>query len=356
MPKIFFKTKKNTKPIYYHLITKNNETKEILKNEYVDVSLEELDDKSSIVFYNDDFKTDLYLIANVDIGIEYKYNYRLKKYVTYLYNPYKTEIGNVDTYTLIDNKNLAYRKGKKVINIFVPANYDPNKKYGLLYFYDSQNLFRNNPSYTKKNDPYGGWQLDEVISIFNKDIIVVGIENADKHREFELSFKVKDETYATIFEGERSCVVDGKLDNLLNFVHETLHPFIKNKYSIDEENIGVGGASCGGLAAFLTGIAYPEIYKYILAYSPAFLLYENKYWKEFFKEMKFEKLPKIHIYSGANDQLEAFIYDSTKSFKPQLVAHGYDEDKIKETYVKEFPHNEVSWRLILPTSFDYLLK
>ena len=60
MPKIFFRTKKNTKPIYYHLITKNNETKEILKNEYVDVSLEELDDKSSIVFYNDDFKTDLY--------------------------------------------------------------------------------------------------------------------------------------------------------------------------------------------------------------------------------------------------------------------------------------------------------
>ena len=74
------------------------------------------------------------------------------------------------------------------------------------------------------------------------------------------------------------------------------------------------------------------------------------------KSLKSEKLPKIHIYSGANDELEAFIYDSTKSFKPQLVAHGYDEDKIKETYVKEFPHNEVSWRLILPTSFDYLLK
>lgn len=356
MPRIFFKTKKQTKPVYYRLITKERQVDEILKNGYVDVSSNELDDKSSIIFYNETFKTDRYLIASVDIGIEYKYNYRLKKHVTYLYNPYTTDIGRVDTYTITDKKNLAYRNGEKIINVFVPSSYDSNKKYGLLYFYDSQNLFKNNPPYTNKNDPYGGWQLDEVLSIFKKDIIVVGIENADMHREFELSFKAKDETYATLFDNEPSCVVDGKLENLLAFVHETLHPFIKNKYSIDENNIGVGGASCGGLAAFLTGVTYPEIYKYVLAYSPAFLLYKDKYWKEFFKNMKYENLPKIHIYSGANDQLEAFIYDSTKTFKPQLVAHGYDEEKIFETYVKEFPHNEVSWRLILPTSFDYLLK
>ena len=356
MPKIFFKTKLNKKTIYYHLITKSKDIKKKLSEEYIDIPTNDLDENSSIIFYNDSFKTDVYLIANVDIGIEYKYNRKLKKYLTYLYDPYNEEIGKVDTYTLFDKKNLAYRNGKKVINVFVPKNYDSNKKYGLLYFYDSQNLFRNNPPYTKKNDPYGGWQLDEVVSIFNKDIIVVGIENADKHREFELSFKAKDESYATIFEGSPTCVPDGRLENLLYFVHETLHPFIKNTYSIDEENIGVGGASCGGLAAFLTGVTYPDRYKYVLAYSPAFLLYANKYWKEFFKNMKFEKLPKIHIYSGANDELEAFIYDTTKSFKPQLVAHGYDENKIKETYVKEFPHNEVAWRLILPTSFDYLLK
>lgn len=356
MPKIFFKTDLNQKPIFYHLITKNKEIKEVLENNCVEISANELDENSSIVFYNDSFKTDLYLIANVDIGIEYKYNKKLKKYLTYIFNPHNKEIGKIDTYTLIDKKNLSYRRGKKIINVFVPNNYDSSKKYGLLYFYDSQNLFRNTPTYTKKNDPYGGWQLDEVLSIFNKDIIVVGIENADRHREFELSFKAKDESYATIFEGEPSCVIDGKLELLLNFVHETLHPFIKNTYSVDEENIGVGGASCGGLAAFLTGVSHPKRYKYVLAYSPAFLLYADKYWKEFFKNMKFEKLPKIHIYSGANDQLESFIYDSTKAFKPQLVAHGYDEEKIKETYVQEFPHNEVAWRLILPTSFDYLLK
>ena len=356
MCKIYFKNNGNWDKVYYRLTTKNRETKGVLNGEFVEVDSNELDDNSTIVFYNRNRKTDVYFIANVDIGINYEYNKKLKKYVTYLFNPYQEQIGHVDTYKLIDNKNLAYRGGEKIINVFVLANYDKNKKYGLLYFYDSQNLFRNTPSYTSKNDPYGGWQLDEVLSCFNKDIIVVGIENADEYRERELSFKVKDISYATMFENQPSDTIDGKLNCLLNFMHETVHPFIKNTYSIDEDNIGVGGASCGGIAAFLTGVTYPERYKYVLAYSPAFLLYSDKYWNEFHKNMKYINMPKLHIYSGAKDNLEVIIYETTKVVKPKLVAHGYPEELIKETYVKEFKHNEIAWRLILPSSFDFLLK
>lgn len=356
MPKIYFKNNGNWSKVYYHLVTKTKNIKCLLTSDFVEVENDDLDENSSIVFYRTKKKTDIYYIGNVDIGIKYEYNKKTKKFVTYLFNPYQDDIGHVDTYTLVDHKNLAYRGGEKVVNVFIPANYNPNKKYGLLYFYDSQNLFRNNPIYTTKNDPYGGWQLDEVLSCYNKDIIVVGIENADEYRERELSFKVKDKSYATIFDNQPTDAINGKLECLLSFVHETLHPFIKKSYSIDEENIGVGGASCGGIAAFLTGVTYPERYKYVLAYSPAFLLYSDKYWIEFFKNMKYEKLPKIHIYSGSNDNLEIVIYETTKVVKPKLVAHGYPEELIKETYIKEFLHNEIAWRLVLPTSFDFLLK
>ena len=41
--------------------------------------------------------------------------------------------------------------------------------------------------------------------------------------------------------------------------------------------------------------------------------------------------------------------------KELMVNLGYPANKIKETYVKEFMHNEIAWRLILPTSFDFLL-
>jgi hypothetical protein len=41
--------------------------------------------------------------------------------------------------------------------------------------------------------------------------------------------------------------------------------------------------------------------------------------------------------------------------KKLMVELGYPEELIKETYVKEYMHNEIAWRLILPTSFDFVL-
>ena len=356
MPKIFFKNNVNWKGVSYHLETKNQIVDLPFDGSFVEVDEDELDENSFIYFFKGNKKTDKYLIAKKDIGIKYAYNPKIKKNDTYLYNPYLEDIGHVDTFELTDEVNLAYRGGKKIINVHVPHNYDPNKKYGLLYFYDSQNLFRNSPKYTAKNDPYGGWQLDEVLSIYDKDIIIVGIENADDHRMLELTLPVtrkelmneKEEEFAKYL--TMSC-----LDKLLNFIHETVHPFIKNKYSIDEQNIGVGGASCGGIAAYLTALSYPDIYNYALVYSPAFLFYAKEYFIEFIKNIKSKKLPKLHIYSGFNDDLEKTIYNSTIPMKELMVNLGYPANKIKETYVKEFMHNEIAWRLILPTSFDFLL-
>ena len=41
--------------------------------------------------------------------------------------------------------------------------------------------------------------------------------------------------------------------------------------------------------------------------------------------------------------------------KNLLISHGYDGEKIFETYDEEKPHNEESWRLVLPESFSLLL-
>ena len=64
----------------------------------------------------------------------------------------------------------------------------------------------------------------------------------------------------------------------------------------------------------------------------------------------------ISIYEFVKYYNVPVILVATKEDKVKRSDIKKNENKIKETYVKEFPHNEVAWRLILPTSFDYLLK
>ncbi len=303
--------------------------------------------------------------GRLSIGVEYKKNDNLKREATYLFCKGNNRTGRVDNYVIKDEKNLSHRQDKsKKISVFVPSSYD-DTPHDILYFFDAQNLFGSAGDYTENGDPYGSWQIDVVISAlhrqYKKNIIVVGIDNADKYRDKELfmdpaSFG-KLAPLATALPDEDYS--HGHLDGLADFIINTLHPFIKEKYCVSDNNIGIGGSSMGGIASFYCGLRNVEFYKYILSYSPAFALYEmsafdNWFTKNQFNEYK-DSLPKIHIYCGEGDPLERLLVGTSRDMKPLLVKYGYPENKVFETYDLEKPHNEESWRLILPQSFEYLL-
>ena len=151
----------------------------------------------------------------------------------------------------------------------------------------------------------------------------------------------------------------GYLDGLSSFMINTLHPFIKEKYCVKEDNIGLGGSSMGGIATLYCGLREMGFYKYILSYSPAYGLYEMSAFDNYFKTKHFamsgDLLPKIHIYCGEGDPLERLLIPAAREMKKLLVSNGYYEGKIFETYCEDQPHNEVAWRLILPESFELLL-
>lgn len=304
--------------------------------------------------------------GKLSVGVEYKYNKNKNQDLTYLFSINSSISGRVDNYTLTDEANLAYRKDiSKKISVFLPSDYDGGITYDLLYFFDAQNLFCNSGEYTKSGDPYGSWQvdivLDEIYRQYGKKIIVVGIDNADEYRSHELfmdhSKFGKLSPMATAIPGDDFS--KGYLDCLSDFMTSTLHTFIKEKYNVNEENIGIGGSSMGGIAAFYCGLKEEGFYKYILSYSPAFGLYDMSAFDNYFANRKFDinndTLPKIHIYCGGGDMLERMLLPAAKGMKKLLVKHGYSEDKIFETYDMKNPHNEESWRLILPESFSLLL-
>lgn len=302
----------------------------------------------------------------LSIGIEYKKNEQMGRELTYLFSKDVESSGRVDNYEIRDEINLAYRKDKsKKISVFVPSSYDGNTPHDILYFFDAQNLFCKAGEYTQNGDPYGSWQLDLVISElhrqYGKNIIVVGIDNADEYRSHELFMSPdkfgKLSPLATNIPDDNFS--KGYLDNLSEFMVNTLHPFIKDKYCVREDNIGIGGSSMGGIASFYCGLREEGFYKYVLSYSPAFGLYEMSAFENYFLgadfDSKAEILPSVHIYCGGGDQLEQMLLPSSKAMKSTLAAYGYPSERIFETYDDEKPHNEESWRLILCDSFTKLL-
>ena len=303
--------------------------------------------------------------GNLSIGVEYKYNDKKESNLTYLFSGI-TETGKVENHVLKDEANLAYRADKsKKISIFLPSTYDGNIPHDVLYFFDAQNLFCNAGNYTENGDPYGSWQLDVVLSEiyrqYGKRIIVVGIDNADEYRSRELF--MSPESFGKLSIIAKAIPDDnfskGYLDNLSAFIVGTLHDFIKEHYCIYERNIGIGGSSMGGIAAFYCGLRELGFFKYVLSYSPAYGLYQMNAFSKYFEKLAFstkqEKLPKIHIYCGGGDALERMLLPSAERMKSILVKHGYNPELVFETYDKKKPHNEESWRLILPESFSLLL-
>lgn len=366
MSRIYFRNSCDWKKIYASLSSDNMQP--MLRDSDGDYFVE-FDHKqyNGIHFENElGEKTGAIYPGELSLGVEYKKNEEMGKKLTYLFAKNTEKTGRVDNYIIRDEKNLSHREDmSKKISVFVPSNYDGITPHDILYFFDAQNLFGAAGYYTDNGDPYGSWQLDVILSELNRqfgeNIIVVGIDNADKYRDQELFMNpcnfgelsplataLPDEDYSK-----------GNLDSLDDFIKETLHPFIKEKYCIKDDNIGIGGSSMGGIASFYCGLREFGFYKYVLSYSPAYGLYEMSAFENWFSKKNFAenvtKLPQIHIYCGEGDPLERLLISSTRNMKSTLVEYGYPTSKIFETYDEEKPHNEESWRLILGDSFTKLL-
>lgn len=372
MKQIYFKNSKKWTDVYAVVYNKDES-----RNEKIILSEQDTNGNYILNLDNDKYdhvvftgtegeKTSRIYTGNLSIGVEYKKNDGMGRGLTYLFSRNCASTGRVDNYVLKDAENLAHREDlSKKISVFVPCTYDGKTPHDILYFFDAQNLFCSAGKYTNNGDPYGSWQLDIVLSEIHrqhgKNIIVVGIDNADKYRDQELfmdpsrfgalaplATALPDEDYS-----------NGYLDNLSKFMVNTLHPFIKDKFCVREDNIGIGGSSMGGIASFYCGLRELGFYKYVLSYSPAYGLYEMSAFENYFASKDFtsnaQKLPRIHVYCGGGDLLEQMLLPASKAMKMTLVAHGYPKDKIYETYDDEKPHNEESWRLALPQSFEYMI-
>ena len=159
----------------------------------------------------------------------------------------------IDTAFFIPQLNRARR-----IWIYLPEGYAKTKKhYPVLYMHDGQNIF---DAITSSNGEWGVDEcLDSLIKLGKPASIVVGIDNGPRRMneynpyEFENFGK-------------------GEGDEYLNFLVQTLKPFIDTKYRTlrDKENTLIAGSSMGALISYYAMLKQPDVFGKAGIFSPAF--------------------------------------------------------------------------------------
>ncbi len=261
------------------------------------------------------------------------------------------DYGRVEYFTLTDGKNLSYLPGgKKKISVYTPRGYSSAKKYGVLYMFDSQNLYAGAAGAEQSHDSYGSWAVDVAVNNLVKNgkdgFIIVAIDNTDGHRDSELTMSQSFGTLTNL--ADNNDFKNGKLDELGDFMKNTLIPWVNSNYSVypDRSMTGIAGSSSGGLAAYYLGLRDNDVYGYIGAFSPANGLFTSMDWKNFYSRKDFSKgKPKVYVYCGYGDNgLEDMLAPSAKEVK-LLKNYGFDAASITENYLKGATHSENYWRV-----------
>lgn len=249
-------------------------------------------------------------------------------------------------YTKIIKVNVLNKDKERLVRVYLPSNYDfnnPNKRFPVMYMMDGKNLFDDHTSFV------GEWHVDETIEKYveqnGKGLIVVGIDSAqtEKDRMLEMLIKAK----GNELKGKKDAKETfGYGDILADYIFNELKPMIDDTFYTlkDKENTAVGGSSMGGLYAFYLGMKYYEKVSFSLCFSPAFLLYKAKFFKEELskgiKENK--KYGKFFFFCGGIG-LEKRILPLTNYTVNYLSKIGFDEKQVRYIYDSSAIHNEGPW-------------
>lgn len=258
------------------------------------------------------------------------------------------------------------------IDVWLPEDYNDNKKYAVLYMQDGQGLYDADITWNHQS-----WEVDDVITKLVrehkiKDVIVVGIWNGQslRHSEYfpqkpfeNLTTIEKDSINAQLQRASRSKGAFQPIsDNYLKFLVTELKPFIDKNYSTytDKENTFIAGSSMGALISMYAICEYPNIFGGAACLSThwpgSFTVDNNPVPNGFLNYMK-DNLPnpKHHkIYFDYGDQtLDALYPPLQHNVDIVMRSKGYSKKNWMTQFFPGDNHSELSWnkRLDIPIVF-----
>jgi uncharacterized protein len=257
------------------------------------------------------------------------------------------------------------------IDVWLPENYNPKKKYAVLYMHDGQMLFDSTINWNKQE-----WGVDETVGKLLKeqklkDCIVVGIWNTPKrHSEYfpqkpflllsqEQKDKVNKELQAL---GRTTETFQPVSDNYLKFIVDELKPFIDSSFSTltDRENTYISGSSMGGLISMYAICEYPDVFGGAACLSthwPGTFTVENNPVPFAFLSYLSDHLPSPGLnriyFDYGTETLDAMYEPFQLQADEIMKSKGYSTENWITRKFQGEDHSELAWkrRLAIPLMF-----
>lgn len=139
----------------------------------------------------------------------------------------------------------------RVLNIYLPQNFDKTKSYPIIYLLDGS-----------MNEDF--IHVTGLIQFFNQmysmpETIVVGIANIDRKRDFTFHTDLKDL--------QKDYPTTGHSDKFISFLEKELKPYIESQFKTTDKYLF--GQSLGGLLATEILLKKPEMFNNYFIISPS---------------------------------------------------------------------------------------
>ncbi|MBQ3665199.1 MAG: hypothetical protein II919_03745 [Lachnospiraceae bacterium] len=257
----------------------------------------------------------------------------------------------------IINLSLPYPNiGNRTIRVYIPSHED-GETFPVIYMTDGQSIF------DEETATFGSWHVIDAIrdeqKNSGKSAIIVGIHNdlGPLQRANELTPK----EIATFYfpdsvpeEIKRSLAPEGEIFN--SFIIHTVMPAIESQFPVKtgRGNTAFCGSSSGGLFSFYTALRCPDKYCAAGVFSPCFMLYEKKSMADWIHSKMQNEMPYLYLYSGAADELEHHICESTE-WTYDILKDCYPTHLLKKVIKKEQAHIESAWEPVFSNNVtDFL--
>ena len=238
----------------------------------------------------------------------------------------------------------------RVLRIWVPGNFDINKKYGVLFMSDGQNAVDANLS------AYGEWDMEDHFKQMEKEgypqCIIVGIDCPKNAKERTCEYlpapcSTFPFSYLKKYHG----------DKFADYLVNNIVPFINERINVNQDLVGFCGSSMGGLISFYICSKYPEIFKFCISFSPAFFFFSKKHLTEQFYSPEFKKgCDKYVFFIGGGDDLEKHLRPNTDLMVKLLKENGYNDKNLLYLVDPTRIHHESTWSDFMKPALRFVLK
>lgn len=243
-------------------------------------------------------------------------------------------------------------RNNRYLRVWLPPGYDEAenaaRQYPVLYLNDGQNLFEPSTSFNGVE-----WQVDETADRLIRDrvippLIIVGIDNAGKHRLRE--YMPHRSLPATMLRIQGS--------RYPTFLKKEVMPFVESCYRVASgpENTGLGGSSLGALIALYTVAVSPGLIGHLLLESPSLWAANRQIIRQSRTVRRWPE--RIFLATGSaeagREDRDRSMVDDVRELAAIFRRGGLDDQRLRFIVDEGAPHHESAWARRFPNALSFL--